>query len=439
MNKYVIYWKGCLAAVAVMLLAMSCDDSPEDWQSDPIPDPGPDITITNRLSFTDPAFTALYPPQQVAFYPATEKLINFRGGYDKSPLGTYRMGNGAEDGNHPVGENPLHLVALGGFKVSRNEVTVAQFRAFVAANPGKVTMPPEPFWGWEGEIVLPDGTVSDRSQFPIVNVTWKEAKAYADWVGGRLPTEAEFEFMQRNHYNDNKTYGSGNDITDNTWSYTTSWRYVKTVMIAGKEVERYGRTPGPVDSRKSTKIEHPRYTTIGTFVKYPADLASQRVTAYTNYVTLPDPDDPDATIRADISDGICDAAGNVLEWCSDWYSATYYQECYDGKTDDEYWTELPPKTILVPSADPKSPWTADNIALEGNIVYNPQGPKSGERKVIRGGGFLSNASQCRAHTRSSAYPGLRDLQIGFRVVWDRTAPGTGPASDVDNVDPVFEF
>lgn len=106
--------------------------------------------------------------------------------------GTFVMGD--ENGNPE--DRPEHSVSLGNFRMSKYEVTVAQFRAFCTYNNRQ--MPPAPSSGW----------YDDR---PMANVTWEEAQAFCKWVGGRLPTEAEWEFAAREG-GSKKTYSGGNQL-----------------------------------------------------------------------------------------------------------------------------------------------------------------------------------------------------------------------------------
>lgn len=77
---------------------------------------------------------------------------------------------------------PQRTVSIGGYWISKFEITVAQYREFCKATARK--MPAEPPWGW-------------HDNHPIVNVTWLDAMAYARWAGGRLPTEEEWEKAAR--------------------------------------------------------------------------------------------------------------------------------------------------------------------------------------------------------------------------------------------------
>jgi formylglycine-generating enzyme required for sulfatase activity len=133
------------------------------------------------------------------------------------PGGVFVMGTEAADGFQ--NGTPPHRVALRGFRMSRTEITFAQYDAY-ARETGR-ELPPDETWG--------------RGRRPVIHVSWSEVQGFIDWLNAatgrrfRLPTEAEWEYAARggttslywwgdevDHTLVNNSVDDGRDV----WQYT---------------------------------------------------------------------------------------------------------------------------------------------------------------------------------------------------------------------------
>ncbi|MGH7492822.1 MAG: SUMF1/EgtB/PvdO family nonheme iron enzyme [bacterium] len=230
-------------------------------------------------------------------------------------------------------EKPPHQVELSPFKISIYPITNAQFEAFMKAGGYQE----QKWWSTEGwqfrqEQKLEQPRYRDNDDFnlpnqPVVGVSWFEAEAFCAWLTAegmglsaegkkqtvRLPTEAEWEFAARG--SEGRKYPWGPDQP----------------------------TPEHANHDES-KIGRP--TTVGA---YP---------------------------RGGTPDGVFDLAGNVWEWCQDWYSKKYYAEC-----------------------------------KKKGVVKNPAGPGKGDLRVLRGAAYYSSA--LRGSQRNRAQPGRQERPHRF--------------------------
>jgi formylglycine-generating enzyme required for sulfatase activity len=212
--------------------------------------------------------------------------------------GDFLMGSPAGEGEPH--EQPQHRVSVSEYLIDKTEVTWRQFRSFAEA--AEKALPPEPVSGAADDL-------------PVSNVLWEEAREYCEWVGGRVPTEAEWEKAARGA--DGRRYPWGEEWDPDRCN---SWE------------------GGP-----------------------------NRPEAAGSYPSCVSPY------------GVLDMAGNLWEWCADWYGESYYAQ---------------------------SPRT------------NPTGPTSGELRVLRGGAWNTQPLWLRAPHRHRTPPTSRNVTHGFRCVQD---------------------
>lgn len=299
--------------------------------------------------------------------------------------GTFMMGADNEQGR--ADEHPKHKVSVKGFYMDAREVTNAQFREFVEATgyittaerkpdweeikkqlPAGTPKPPEEvlvasslvfsppnhpvplhnvgqWWEWKkgADWRHPDGpesSIEGKDHYPVVQVSWDDAVAYARWAGKRLPTEAEWEWAARGG-SEEKIYPWGNEHVDKEEVKANTWQ---------------GEFPHLNTGRDS-------FTAL-------APAASFAPNGY----------------------GLYDMAGNVWEWCQDWYHHSYY------------------KTVSGGVVDPQGP----ESSLDPD---EPMIPK----KVVRGGSYLCNDSYCsgyRVAARMKSSTDTGSSHTGFRCVKD---------------------
>ena len=250
------------------------------------------------------------------------------------PAGEFEMGDHHSHGGNK--ERPVHPVYLDAFYIDKYEVTNVQYKKFVLATGHR-----EPVgWGYvNGDFQYGYRPWSDPNfngdDQPVVCVRWGDAKAYADWAGKRLPTEAEWEKAARGGLPGKKyvwdddwppPQGAGNFV-DETAKKTSPGLH--TFLIIHGYDDGYAET---------------------------APVGSFNPNGY----------------------GLHDMAGNVWEWCADWFDSGYYA---------------------------KSP------------RENPAGPLSGSYRVMRGGGWdRSDWFALRVTYRCSDPPDVTYSGVGFRCV-----------------------
>ncbi len=301
------------------------------------------------------------------------------------PGGILNMGG--DNDQAVANEYPKHQVKVGSFYMDETEVTNEAFLKFVEATgyktiaereidweemkkslpegtpkphdsllvPGALvfskTSGPVPldnigqWWSWTpgANWMHPSGPASDIKKImdhPVVQISWDDANAYCNWAGKRLPTEAEWEWAARGGIKDN-IYPWGNEDVE-------------------KEAPRANFFQGLFPFENTLKDGFETTSPVKSF-------------APNGY-------------------GLYDMAGNVWEWCSDWFDFEYYQKKTNTSQRD----------------------TGPQFAFNPNMPYQ-------QEKVVRGGSFLCNESYCSGYRNARRMGSTVDTGLnhtGCRCVKD---------------------
>ena len=152
------------------------------------------------------------------------------------PAGEFQMGSTDRDADDD--EHPVRTVYVDAFYMDTTEVPNAQFKAFVDANPAWQKDSIDPRFAIHGDYLRhwkSNNYPKGRGNYPVKHVNWYGAMAYAEWVGKRLPTEAEWEYAARGGLV-SKKYPNGDRMTPKDAHYLKR----NTTRVARYAANRYG-------------------------------------------------------------------------------------------------------------------------------------------------------------------------------------------------------
>lgn len=273
--------------------------------------------------------------------------------------GQFLMGSTDPDSFPEDGEGPVRAVRISPYRLSAYAVTNAEFANFVERT-GYVTEAERFGWSYVFAAFLPSSlrrtarrveqtpwwcavegacwhapegpgsdTAAGRERHPVVHVSWNDAQAYCRWAGARLPTEAEWEYAARGGLRQRR-YPWGDDLTPAGEHQCNIWQGSFPSKNTGEDGHR---GTAPVDAYRPNGF------------------------------------------------GLYNMAGNVWEWCADWWSTNHTDRPCD----------------------------------------NPAGPPTGTAKVIRGGSYMCHHSYCnryRVAARTNNTPDSTSGHMGFRLAYD---------------------
>jgi formylglycine-generating enzyme len=247
-------------------------------------------------------------------------------------------------GGMQVDEVPARHVAVNHFYIDVHEVSNGQFHRFAGASKNHGSC------GCKTDSYRAYWTPGLNNCHPVRNVSWPEARAYAEWTGKMLPTEAQWEAAARG--GDGRLYPWGNDPVSETT------RFLCNARTGVQDFDGYTHTA------------------------------------------------PVMNFAAGVSPfGAFNMAGNVWEWCDDFYDPGRY--AYPSSEDPATGLARGPK----PFGDEYYPNPVGKNAPDARV-----GPLRGCDRVIRGGSFADPIERCRCDTRAGVRPGVHQNNIGFRCV-----------------------
>ncbi len=194
--------------IIVFLLILTACSTPAAPATQPAPSAVPIKVLPTATVFSTPPavetiiLTATQSPTET---PANQRVSPVDGMPQVYiPAGTFRMGG--MDVRRAPNETPDHNVTLDAFWMDQLEVTNAMYALCVSA--GACT-PPQSFKSQRRPSYFDNPEFKD---YPVIYVTWGQAKTYCEWAGRRLPTEAEWERAGRG--DDFRTFPWGEDKAD---------------------------------------------------------------------------------------------------------------------------------------------------------------------------------------------------------------------------------
>ena len=141
------------------------------------------------------------------------------------PAGSFMMGS-----EHELDEQPIHQVTVQAFQMSETEVTVGQYRqCFEAGRCSEPSTEDEVGCTWSA-------SPSDKEDHPINCLDWGQARTFAVWEGGDLPTEAQWEYAARG--GEDFEYAGSDNVDEVAW-YDENSQY-STQPVKTKRANGYG-------------------------------------------------------------------------------------------------------------------------------------------------------------------------------------------------------